>query len=60
MGMQVLMLMAWVEKGEMVTLGCESLRQGQEEQEDVVGPPGELLVDPPQQEKRQEEEDLRP
>ena len=30
-GLQVLMLMAWVEKDELVTLGCESPRQGQEE-----------------------------
>ena len=31
MGLQVLMLMAWVEEDEMVTRVCESLGQGQEE-----------------------------
>ena len=42
------MLMAWVKEDELVTLGCESPRQGQEEQEDAAGPPGELPTDPPQ------------
>ena len=40
-------------------LGCESLGQGQEEQEDAAGPPEELLADPLQQQERQEVEDLQ-
>ena len=32
------MLMAWVEEEELVTLGFENSRQGQEEQEDAAGP----------------------
>ena len=60
MRLQLLMVMTWVEEDELVTLGCESLAQGQEKQEDAVGPLGELLVDPPQQQERQEEENLRP
>ena len=35
------------DKDELITLGCESPRHGQEEQQDAVGPLGELLVDPP-------------
>ena len=40
--------MAWVEEEETVTLGCESPGQGQEEQEDAVGPPEELPTHRPQ------------
>ena len=52
------MLMAWVEEDEVMTLSCESPRQGQEELEDAAGPPGELLAGPLQKQERQEEEDL--
>ena len=58
MGLQVLMLMAWVEEDELVRRGCVSSRQGQEEQEDVVGPLGELPAHPPQQQEMMGEEDL--